>query len=160
MNIDKDYEKYRGPKGHSDEDLKIDKNCLYGKMNIDKDIEILKEKIKALNLHILNYKKSECETSFCQTLIKERDALVNVLSELETYKKKVDILENKVHYKICESCNKEYRTKRSDTKYCRECAKKYNSNWYSSLTEDKKQERREKSKLAMRKYRARKEVEK
>ena len=55
-------------------------------MNIDKDIEILEKKKKALDLHIDNYYKNDCETAICRELVKERDAIENVLSELEKYK--------------------------------------------------------------------------
>ena len=55
-------------------------------MNIDKDIEILEEKKKALDLHIDNYYKNDCETAICRELVKERDAIENVLKELKDYK--------------------------------------------------------------------------
>ena len=81
-------------------------------MNIDKDIEILKEKIKALNLHILNYKKLECETSFYQTLVKERNALVNVLKELEKKDKRLNR-----QFKLLEKKEKEIKELKEDNKH-------------------------------------------
>lgn len=56
-------------------------------MNIDKSIEILEKKKKSLNLHIDNYYKKDCETAICRELVKERDAIENVLEEFERLEK-------------------------------------------------------------------------
>lgn len=67
--------------------------------------------------------------------------------------KENDILKNHIHYKKCQKCGKEFRTKRSDTKYCNECKKDINKEWYKNLTEEQKNKRREQSKISMRKIR-------
>ena len=63
---------------------------------MEEDIKILEEKIKALNLHILNYKKSDCKTSFYETLLLERNALVNILKERQADKEHIKKLEGQV----------------------------------------------------------------
>lgn len=59
---------------------------------MDEDIKIVEEKIKALNLHIDNYYKNDCETSVCKELVKERNALENLLSRLKTAERMNDVL--------------------------------------------------------------------
>lgn len=46
---------------------------------MEEDIKILEEKIKALNLHINNYYKNDCETSVCKELVKEKKAIENLI---------------------------------------------------------------------------------
>ena len=68
-------------------------------------------------------------------------------------------LRGHVHFKNCENCGREFKCKRNDAKYCENCSKKVNnSNWYNSLTEKQKEERKEKSRLAMQKSRAKKKM--
>lgn len=61
-------------------------------MENNEDIKIVEEKIKALNLHIDNYYKNDCETSVCKELVKERNALENLLSRLKTAERMNDVL--------------------------------------------------------------------
>ena len=65
-------------------------------MNIDKDIKILEKKKKALDLHIDNYYKNDCETAICRELVKERNAIENVLADRETWKKIAEKLAEKL----------------------------------------------------------------
>lgn len=66
-----------------------------------------------------------------------------------------DIIENKVHYIKCSECGCEVRTKRSDTKFCKKCSSKQ---WYKNLSEDKRNERRKKAKIGMRKIRKERKI--
>lgn len=51
--------------------------------------------------------------------------------------KENDELKNHIHYKKCEYCGNEYKSKRSDSKYCKKCAKTQNNkNWYLNLTDE------------------------
>lgn len=55
---------------------------------------------------------------------------------------------------ICQCCKKEFYSKRPNVLWCKNCrTKMYNINYYANLNEDKRKERAEKSKIAMRKYR-------
>lgn len=83
----------------------------------------------------------------------EKD-IMTVLDILKKLQKENDCLKNHVHYKNCIACGEEFRTKRSDTKYCTHCSKSItNKIYFANLTEEQKRKRREKSKLAMRKLR-------
>jgi len=54
----------------------------------------------------------------------------------------------------CEICNKEFKTKNINEKLCRDCKRKeYNHRYYLNMSNEKKKERAEKSKIAMRKIR-------
>ena len=78
-----------------------------------------------------------------------------ILNLLEKQQKEIDCLKNHVHYIKCKNCNKEIRTKRSDTKYCSECSKKVsNKNYINNLSEEQKEKRRMKARETMRKIRA------
>lgn len=69
--------------------------------------------------------------------------------------KRIDELENHIHYKKCVACGKEFKSKRKDAKYCVYCGKFENHrNYYLSLTEEQKQKRREQAKLSMRRLRS------
>ena len=86
--------------------------------------------------------------------------------QIRLYKRKIDelkkennMLKNHIHYKKCQNCGKEYRSKRNDSKYCSECAKTVNNkNYYKNLTEEQKNKRREKAKINMRKLRERRKL--
>ena len=55
----------------------------------------------------------------------------------------------------CKICNKEFKTKNINEQYCKSCKiKEYNHKYYLNLSDEKKKERAEKSKIAMRKIRA------
>lgn len=82
------------------------------------------------------------------------------LDMLKEKDKEIDCLKNHVHYKVCPNCKKEFRTKRSDAKHCKECAKTVNNkDWYKSLTDEQKTKRREQSKMSMRRLRERRKNE-
>lgn len=82
-------------------------------------------------------------------------ALEHILSDYKKVVKENDCLKNHVHYKNCIACGNEFRCKRNDTKYCTNCSKSIsNKNYFANLTEEQKEKRREKVKLAMRKLRA------
>lgn len=51
--------------------------------NIEENIRTIEEKIKELDAHIANYEKINCKTAFYQELVKERDAIANVVNELK-----------------------------------------------------------------------------
>lgn len=53
------------------------------KCALERGIKTVKEKIKALDRHISNYEKEECKTAVYQELLKERDAISNVVNELK-----------------------------------------------------------------------------
>lgn len=83
-------------------------------------------------------------------MLKEKD------KEIEQLQKENDILKNHIHYKKCRKCGKEFRAKRSDARYCKECRKTINNKeWYRNLTEKQKEKRREQAKISMRKLRER-----
>lgn len=76
------------------------------------------------------------------------------LSLIKKLQKEVDILKNKVHYKNCEACGKEFRAKRSDAKYCTLCSKiAGNRNYYLGLSNEQRNRRREQAKLSMQRTR-------
>lgn len=69
--------------------------------NIEEDIKKVEEKIKALDKHISNYEKAECKTAVYQELVKERDAILNVVNQVHKDKKTLDLVnEMKRKYKI------------------------------------------------------------
>lgn len=57
---------------------------------LERDISIVEEKIKELDKHIYNYEKSNCKTAIYQELVKERNAISNVVNELKRIRK-IDI---------------------------------------------------------------------
>ena len=87
-------------------------------------------------------------------------AIKTVLSELEKKDKEIRSLKEKIHFKICKNCYQEFEAKRSDAIYCKECSRKVNNaNWYSSLTPEQQEEKRRKSKEAMRRLRSKRKEE-
>lgn len=90
-----------------------------------------------------------------EVLVYNRKNLDIILNLLKKQQKEIDCLKNHVHYIKCKNCNKEIRTKRSDTKYCSECSKKVsNKNYINNLSEEQKEKRRMKARETMRKIRA------
>lgn len=88
---------------------------------------------------------------------KDKEALEHILSDYKRVLKENDCLKNHVHYKNCIACGREFKSKRSDAKYCAYCSKSVtNKIYFANLTEEQKKKRREKVKLAMRKLRANK----
>ena len=76
------------------------------------------------------------------------------LKLIQEQQKEINRLKNHVHYKICENCRKEFISKRSDARYCKECAKTVNNKeWYRNLTEEQKERRRKQAKISMRNIR-------
>ena len=74
--------------------------------------------------------------------------------------KRIDELENHIHYKKCIACGKEFKSKRKDAKYCVYCSKYMNNrNYYLNLTDEQKQKRREQAKLSMKKIRAKRKMD-
>lgn len=51
------------------------------------------------------------------------ETIINLIKEQE---KEIDCLKNHVHYIKCQKCGIEFRTKRSDRKYCKKCAELVN----------------------------------
>lgn len=113
------------------------------------DLKKLKIGIEFLN----NYLKSNGNyENIDNTDIASIDIILNLI---EKQQKEIDCLKNHVHYIKCKNCNKEIRTKRSDTKYCSECSKKVsNKNYINNLSEEQKEKRRMKARETMRKIRA------
>lgn len=115
-----------------------------------KAIEFIEDKINE-NIELID---SENEKNF-QIPNKEYDYYCLILGIIEKQQKEIDCLKNHVHYIKCKNCNKEIRTKRSDTKYCSECSKKVsNKNYINNLSEEQKEKRRMKARETMRKIRA------
>lgn len=56
--------------------------------NIEEDIKTVEERVKTLNRHIKNYEKIDCKTEVYQGLVKEREAILNVLNRLKTLEKR------------------------------------------------------------------------
>ena len=56
--------------------------------NIEEDIKTVVERVKTLNRHIKNYEKIDCKTEVYQGLVKEREAILNVLNRLKTLEKR------------------------------------------------------------------------
>lgn len=77
---------------------------------IDKSISKLKMKIEALSSHIDNYYKNDCETAICRELAEERDALIIVLSELETYREKIIHLSDEEYRKVIDNAQKDIKS--------------------------------------------------
>lgn len=51
--------------------------------DMEEDIKILEERVITLKRHIKNYEESNCKTDVYQQLVKECDAIVNVLHDLK-----------------------------------------------------------------------------
>lgn len=78
--------------------------------NIDKDIEIVEERIKTLNSHISNYEKQECKTAVYQELVKERNATSKVLEELKIRGKMIDSMSNEIYLEIVKEDGQHFKT--------------------------------------------------
>lgn len=114
--------------------------------------EIIKGLTKMLNNTI---EANECGLSN-NDFKDDIELLKSALSLIEKQEKEIDILKNHVHYKVCENCKNEFISKRSDAKYCKECAKTVNNKeWYKNLTDEQKEKRREQSRISMRNIRER-----
>lgn len=144
-----------------EEDIRLIENAIFkievdncdNKYCDDNECWLSENQVKAIENIIQAYKEQKCKADIQDATIK------NMQDFMEQLEKENDILKNHVKYKNCSICGKEYRTKRNDSKYCTECAKKANSEWLANLTEEQKAKRREQAKLSMRKYRARKKCE-
>ena len=99
-------------------------------------------------------KKFNLENRFrdCGKLNNAIDTVLNLITKLQ---KENDILKNHIHYKKCQKCGKEFRSKRNDAKYCDKCKKDSNKEWYKNLSEEQRNRRREQAKNCMRKLRER-----
>ena len=56
-------------------------------MKLEEAIEELQEKIKSLDRHIKNYEKSDCKTKIYRQLVKEKEAIETILTELKKLQK-------------------------------------------------------------------------
>ena len=116
-------------------------------MELEEAIEILKRVILVNNF----------ESYSSEGIIIE--AIEVLLNHLTKQEKMIDELKNKVHYQNCINCGKEIRTKRKDAKYCDECVKIKQKEYFKNMSDYKKKQRAEKSKMYMRELRARKKAE-
>lgn len=125
-----------------------------------KDTEIIesKEVNRQLSLELETSKKETQQVlDDYQDLGKEKYKLE---CELEKKDKEIRSLKEKIYFKICKNCYQEFEAKRSDAIYCKECSRKVNNaNWYSSLTPEQQEEKRRKSKEAMRRLRSKRKEE-
>lgn len=107
------------------------------------------QQLKSWREYIIKHKEEVNKANDLEFYLR---TVLNLITKLQ---KENDILKNHVHYKKCQKCGKEFRTKRNDTKYCDECKKDSNKEWYKNLTEEQKAKRREQAKNSMRKLRER-----
>ena len=81
------------------------------------------------------------------------------INEINVLRKENIILKEHVHFKICPNCKKEFKSKRSDAVYCKKCSSQVNNKkFYYNMSEEKRQSRKEKSKIQMREIRAKKKA--
>lgn len=77
---------------------------------------------------------------------------------LELYKKlktKAPYGKDYMYTSVCPNCGETFQHKRSDAVYCKRCSRKLAYiHWANKLTDEQKEKRRENSKLAMRRKRA------
>ena len=124
------------------------------------DIEIAKEKLKVIDIKFFLNGTTERSNYIVDKADEINIAIETVLSELEKKDKEIRSLKEKIHFKICKNCYQEFEAKRSDAIYCKECSRKVNNaNWYSSLTPEQQEEKRRKSKEAMRRLRSKRKEE-
>ena len=84
-------------------------------------------------------------------------AIEDLINKNKELKKENRFLKYHEYTSICNCCKKEFYHKRPNVLWCKNCrTKMYNINYYANLSEDKRKERAEKSKLSMRKIRAEK----
>ena len=57
------------------------------------DIEVLEERVTTLKRHIKNYEESDCRTNVYQQLVKECNAIENLLKERQSDKERIKELE-------------------------------------------------------------------
>ena len=80
-----------------------------------------------------------------------------IINKNKELKKENRFLKYHEYTSICNCCKKEFYHKRPNVLWCKNCrTKMYNINYYANLSEDKRKERAEKSKLSMRKIRVEK----
>lgn len=88
------------------------------------------------------------------------EKIENLINKYKELQKENRILKEHIHFKICPNCKKEFESKRSDAIYCKECSSQVNNKkFYYNMSEETKQERREKSKIKMREIRAKRKAE-
>lgn len=87
------------------------------------------------------------------------EAIENVLIENQKLKKENILLKEHVHLKKCNNCGKEFKSKRSDAMYCKNCNKEKQKIWYYSRTEEQKEKRKIYMRNKMRELRAKKKIE-
>ena len=83
-----------------------------------------------------------------------QSTLEGILNLYREKQKEVLLCKNRMRMSVCPICGKEFMHKRSDAKYCPECIKKESyKNYMKSLTEEKREERRRRSREWMREHR-------
>lgn len=121
-------------------------------MELEEAIKILKEDLEHIK------RANECGLATKGEFNKEIEAIEFILNHLTKQDKMIDELKNGVHYQECINCGKEIRVKRIDAKYCNECAKLKQKEYFKNMPDEKKKERAEKSKQYMRELRAKRKA--
>ena len=57
------------------------------KCALERNIKTVEERIKKLDRHIANYERNDCKTAVYQELVKELNAILNVVNELKELKR-------------------------------------------------------------------------
>lgn len=114
------------------------------------------------DIKILEEMKNNCLTKrdyIDEKAERKAQAIENLINKYKELEKENKILKNHIHFKICPNCKKEFESKRSDAIYCKKCSSIVNNKkFYQNISEEKKQERREKAKIKMREIRAKKKA--
>lgn len=97
----------------------------------ENSIKIIEEKIKALDLHIQNYKTADCKTSVYEVLQEERNALVDILQDYKRVLKGNEELEN-IADKMIDYIMIHQQVKTMRKIFCKHC-KLQNSCTYSGI---------------------------
>ena len=122
--------------------------------SIEEDIKNAEHFIKSIKTDKEYKEENGWHGYYNKEIVELARILEHILSDYKRVLKENDCLKNHVHYKNCIACGREFKSKRSDAKYCAYCSKSVtNKIYFANLTEEQKEKRREKVKLAMRKLR-------